>query len=51
VVGLALLYPALGWSGSLLAIMDIRARSSGPIERTMVWTDLAQGALLVAGEP
>jgi hypothetical protein len=27
VVGLALLYPALGWSGSLLAIMDIRARS------------------------
>jgi hypothetical protein len=27
VVGLALLYPALAWSRSLLAIMDIRARS------------------------
>jgi len=26
-VGLALLYPALAWSRSLLAIMDIRARS------------------------
>jgi len=25
--GLALLYPALAWSRSLLAIMDIRARS------------------------
>ena len=27
VVSLALLYPALAWSRSLLAIMDIRARS------------------------
>jgi hypothetical protein len=26
-IGLALLYPALVWSRSLLAIMDIRARS------------------------